>query len=141
MRLSAAEHGPDRGVGYLIPRDAESGNTASTALRGGRAEKIRPHGQAVDHENRKTSISKPAANAQRPSAQAETTRPRLPQVNLVGLIRHCNRSPLRSNCWGRPLWTGGIGPVFSLNPNSGPVCPACNIGVALFAGLGRSWHV
>ena len=48
----------------------------------------------------------------------------------MGSIRHC--TPLRSNCWGRPLWTGG---TFSLNPNSGPVCPACNIGVALFAGL------
>jgi hypothetical protein len=34
-------------------------------------------GQALDHENRKTPISKPAANAQRPSVQAETTRTRL----------------------------------------------------------------
>jgi hypothetical protein len=30
-----------------------------------------------DHENRKTPISKPAANAQRPKVQAETTRTRL----------------------------------------------------------------
>lgn len=30
--------------------------------------------------------------------------------------------PLRSNCWGRPFWTGG-----RLNPNSSPVCPACDI--------------
>src|SRR5258706_12701800 len=32
---------------------------------------------ALDHENRKTPISKPAANAQRPNVQAETTRTRL----------------------------------------------------------------
>lgn len=34
-------------------------------------------GQALDHENRKTPISKPAANAQRPNVQAEITRTRL----------------------------------------------------------------
>jgi hypothetical protein len=27
------------------------------------------------------------------------------------------------------------GHAFNLNPNSGPVCPACDIGVALFGGL------
>jgi hypothetical protein len=32
---------------------------------------------ALDHENRKTPISKPAANAQRPNVQAEITRTRL----------------------------------------------------------------
>jgi hypothetical protein len=43
---------------------------------------------------------------------------------------------------GPPFMDGRLpGPALSLNPNSGPVCPACNIGVALFAGLGRSWHV
>src|SRR5712672_2781341 len=31
----------------------------------------------LDHKNRKTPISKPAANAQRPNVQAETTRTRL----------------------------------------------------------------
>jgi hypothetical protein len=31
----------------------------------------------LDHQNRKTSISKPTANAQRPNVQAETTRTRL----------------------------------------------------------------
>ena len=36
-----------------------------------------PLGRAFDHENRKTPISKPAANAQRPKVQAETTRARL----------------------------------------------------------------
>ena len=41
------------------------------------AEKIRRQGQEFDHENRKTPISKPAANAQRPNVQAETTRTRL----------------------------------------------------------------
>ena len=34
-------------------------------------------GQALDYENRKTPISKPAANAQRPNVQAETMRMRL----------------------------------------------------------------
>src|SRR5882757_4973737 len=38
---------------------------------------IRPHGQVLDHKNRKTPISKPAANAQRPNVQAETTRTRI----------------------------------------------------------------
>jgi hypothetical protein len=32
---------------------------------------------ALDHENRKTPISKPAANAQRPNVQAETIRTRI----------------------------------------------------------------
>jgi hypothetical protein len=46
--------------------------------------------------------------------------------------------PLRSNCWGRPLCTGGIPttrPRHSGYHNSGPVGPACDIGVALFGGL------
>ena len=34
-------------------------------------------GPAFDHENRKTPISKPIANAQSPNVQAETTRARL----------------------------------------------------------------
>jgi hypothetical protein len=37
----------------------------------------RPRQGAFDHENRKTPIRKPAANAQRPNVQAETTRTRL----------------------------------------------------------------
>jgi hypothetical protein len=40
------------------------------------AQKIRPRRQVLD-QNRKTPISKPAANAQRPNVQAETTRTRL----------------------------------------------------------------
>jgi hypothetical protein len=36
-----------------------------------------PSGSPVGHKNRKTPISKPAANAQRPSVQAETRRTRL----------------------------------------------------------------
>src|ERR1700687_1874984 len=52
------------------------------ASRGGRPrKKSRPcmhAGQgAFDHENRKTPISKPAANAHRPNVQAETTRMKL----------------------------------------------------------------
>ena len=42
-----------------------------------RARKFGGSGRALDHENRKTPISKPAANAQRPNVQAETTRTRL----------------------------------------------------------------
>ena len=30
--------------------------------------------------------------------------------------------------------------AFRLNPNSGPVCPACDIGVALFGGLFCIWE-
>src|SRR6266436_8394331 len=54
--------------------DPLADGTAATprhrAWRGGRAQKF-------DHENRKTPISKPAENAQRPNVQAETTRTRL----------------------------------------------------------------
>ena len=42
-------------------------------------------GQALDHENRKTPISKPAANAQRPNVQAETTRARLRRSASCGI--------------------------------------------------------
>ena len=43
----------------------------------GAPKKNRRQGQALDHENRKTPISKPAANAQRPNVQAEITRTRI----------------------------------------------------------------
>jgi hypothetical protein len=43
----------------------------------GRAKKFGGWGQTLDHENRKTPISKPAANAQRPKVQAEIRRTRL----------------------------------------------------------------
>jgi hypothetical protein len=63
----------------------------------------------LDHQNRKTSISKPTASAQRPNVQAETTRTRLRRScgfcwdrSVIATAPHC------SNCWGRPLWTGGI---------------------------------
>ena len=63
----------------------------------------------LDHQNRKTSISKPTANAQRPNVQAETTRTRFRRScgfswdrSVIATAPHC------SNCWGRPLWTGGI---------------------------------
>jgi hypothetical protein len=95
---------------------------------------------ALDHENRKTPISKPAANAQRPNVQAETRRTRLrrscgiswdrsviaaapPFAAIDGAILY-GRTPSR-----RP------GHAFKLSPNSGPVCPASDIGVARFAGL------
>jgi hypothetical protein len=76
--------------------------------RGGRArQKIRRQGQAFDHENRKTPISKPAANAQRPNVQAETTRTRLRRSCGISSDRSViAAAPLRSNCWGRPLCTG-----------------------------------
>ena len=63
-------------------------------------------GQALDHENRKTPISKPAANAQRPNVQAETRRTRLWRSSRISWDRSViAAAPLRSNCWGRPLWT------------------------------------
>lgn len=80
---------------------------------------------ALDHENRKTPISKPAANAQRPNVQAETRRTRLrrscgiswdrsiidsrvPFAAIAGAILY-GRTPSR-----RP------GHAFKLPPNSGP---------------------
>src|SRR5260221_14358949 len=55
---------------------------------------------ALDHENRKTPISKPAANAQRPNVQAETTRTRLWRSASCGISwdRSVIATPLR-----RPL--------------------------------------
>jgi len=48
----------------------------NTSRRDG-APKMGGRGNALDHENRNIPISKPAANAQRPNVQAETTRTRL----------------------------------------------------------------
>jgi hypothetical protein len=52
-------------------RSGRSGIVTSVARAGPRSRKQR------DHENRKTPISKPPANAQRPNVQAETTRTRI----------------------------------------------------------------
>jgi hypothetical protein len=56
----------------------------------------------------------------------------------VGSIRHCSRSPFTAIAgavlYGRAA-SRRPGQAFRLNPNSGPVCPACDVGVALFAGL------
>jgi hypothetical protein len=68
------------------------------------AKKIRPHGQALDHENRKTPISKPAANAQRPNVQAETTRTRI--------RRSCGTSWNRSVIAAAPPSQQLLGPSF-----------------------------
>jgi hypothetical protein len=35
-----------------------------------------------------------------------------------GIVASLQPLPLRSNCWGRPLWTGGIRTMWSLNRNS-----------------------
>jgi hypothetical protein len=46
--------------------------------------------------------------------------------------------PLRSNCWAAIYGRAAIprpGHAFNLTANTGPVCPACSIGVALFATL------
>jgi hypothetical protein len=122
----------------IMPRSERGANTAWTAPRGGRAKKIRPHGQALDHENRKTPISKPAANAQRPNVQAETTRTRLRRSISWDRSVIATAPPFAAIA-GAALYGRAAsrrpGHAFSLNPNSGPVCPACNIGVALFAGL------
>src|SRR5712671_4913620 len=86
-------------------------------------------GQALDHENRKTPISKPAANAQRPNVQAETRRTRLWRSCGISWDRSViAATPLRSNCWGRPLWTGQCPAMdSSLNPNVSAVYPAPDI--------------
>jgi hypothetical protein len=79
---------------------SEAGSTAWTAPRGGAPKNYRPHGQALDHENRKTTISKPAENAQRLNVQAETTRTRLRRSSSCGISwdRSIIAVPLRSNC-------------------------------------------
>jgi hypothetical protein len=68
------------------------------------------HGHARDHENRKTPISKPPANAQRPNVQAETTRTRIRRsCEILSWDRSViAAAPLCSNCRRRPLRTGGI---------------------------------
>ena len=58
---------PGHGAGFSFGAP-ETGNTAPAE---------RSWQGAFDHENRKTPISKPAANAQRPNVQAETRRTRL----------------------------------------------------------------
>jgi hypothetical protein len=76
----------------------------------------------LDHENRKAPISKPAANAQRPNVQAETTRTKL--------RRSCGISWDRSVIAAVPPEQHLLGPSFmdgaasrppgrALNPNSG----------------------
>ena len=42
-------------------------------------------GRPLDHENRKTPISKPAANAQRPNVQHEITRRRIRKSSSCGI--------------------------------------------------------
>ena len=95
------------GIGRRAP-PTEGDFTAANSMNSSARQK-RPHWQDLDHQNRKTSISKPTANAQRPNVQAETTRTRLRRScgfcwdrSVIATAPHC------SNCWGRPLWTGGI---------------------------------
>jgi hypothetical protein len=56
--------------------DTPCASNSSTSLAKSASDRVR-RSQALDHENRKTPIIKPAANAQRPNVQAETTRTRL----------------------------------------------------------------
>jgi hypothetical protein len=53
----------------------------------------------------------------------------------VGSIRHCNRSPFAAIAGAALYGRAASRTTRNLNPNSGPVYSACNIGVALFAGL------
>jgi hypothetical protein len=104
----------------------------------------RPHGQALD-QNRKTPISKPAANAQRPNVQAETTRTRLRRSWGISWDRSViATAPPFAAIAGAALYGRAASRrpshAFRLNPNSGAVCPASNIGVALFAGLFCIWQ-
>jgi hypothetical protein len=107
-------------VSYALAARGESSDVAAASIVDGRRvaaasclarrwarPKKSGQGQALDHENRKTPISKPAANAQRPNVQAETTRTKLRRSCGISWDRSViAAAPLRSNCWGRPLWTG-----------------------------------
>ncbi len=82
----------------------------------------------ADHENRKTPISKPAANAQRPNVQAETTRTRIRRSCGISWDRSAIAavSPSQQGL-ARPLWTGASlrpGDAFRLTSNPGSVYPA-----------------
>jgi hypothetical protein len=72
----------------------------SLARRPGASKKIggRSRPSIPDHENRKTPISKPAANAQRPNVQAETTRTRLRRSCGISWVRSVIAPPaIREN--------------------------------------------
>ena len=77
--------------------------------------------QALDYENRKTPISKPAANAQRPNVQADTTRTRV--------RRSCGISSDRSVIAVVPCAAIAGTPRhgYKLNPNGNAVCSAPDI--------------
>jgi hypothetical protein len=76
----------------------------------GRVKKIGGRGRPSipGHENRKTPISKPAANAQRPNVQAETTRTRL--------RRSCGISSDRSVITAAPCDTGELAILLTRYP-------------------------
>ena len=67
-------NGPAWPEPYGATRETVSTNAQKLAPFGGSAA---PRQGAFDYESRKTPISKPAANAQRPKVQAETMRTRL----------------------------------------------------------------
>jgi hypothetical protein len=69
----------------------------------------------LDHENRKAPISKPAANAQRPNVQAETTRTKL--------RRSCGISWDRSVIAAVPPEQHLLGPSFTDGAASRPPGP------------------
>jgi hypothetical protein len=74
------------------------------------------------YENRKTPISKPAANAQRPNVQAETTRTRLRRSCGISWDRPVIATiPLSSNLLGPSFIDRAASrpPGYALNPNSG----------------------
>jgi hypothetical protein len=72
--------------------------------------------------------------------QAETTRTRLRRSCGISWDRSviAGASPfaaIAGTVLYRRAASRRLGNAFRLNPNSGPVCPACDIGVALFGGL------
>jgi hypothetical protein len=73
------------------------------------------------HENRKTPISKPPANAQRPNVQAETTRTRTRRSAFSWDRSVIAAAPLRSNCWGVLYGRAVTGrPLVKPTPQFGP---------------------
>jgi len=64
---------------------AHSGSLADGHRRDPRHRASRGRAQKFDHENRKTPISKPAENAQRPNVQADTRRARLRRSASCGI--------------------------------------------------------
>jgi hypothetical protein len=77
----------------------------------------------LDHENRKTPISKPPANAQGPNVQAETTRTRIRRSAFSWDRSVIAAAPPSQHCWGVPYRRAGFPatrPLVKPTPRFGP---------------------